>query len=418
MSKRTPKTAGYQDSVSSIFEGLSPWEIQDHFKERAKAAALSFGLELLEAETSALCGARYGREGECYRHGKERTTLTLGAARYPVERPRIRSGDGSREVYPESLAKLRRVDLLDAEMHKRMLRGASTRNYEGVIEGYSDKIGISKSSVSRAFIRSSQKELDAINGDSLSAHEFVALIVDGIEIDGTTVIAALGVTKELHKIPLGLKEGSTENAQVVTDLLASVIERDFKLYGERLVCVLDGAKALRKAVKSVFGSRAIIQRCWLHKLRNIMGYMPSNTHAELRGRIKKIMGLVTLALAQVAYKQLRKWLLSFSHDAAQSLDEAGDELLQLHALGVTGELRKCLTTTNAIESLFSVVRRKCKRVKNWNSTNTNQKMRWVAAAIKEHQQDGMRKMRGKNQISALLKQLSKRDTLDQTKKAA
>ncbi|MBE9108257.1 transposase [Nodosilinea sp. LEGE 07298] len=406
MTKRTEKAVreqGVGGTVQGLFSNLSGEDVQAAMLERAKMAALAFGVELLEQEVLSLCGARYGRDGEFYRYGSEKSSAIVGAARYPITRPRIRGPEG--EVYPEALEKLRSVDLLDTEVSKRMLRGVSTRNYEPVIESYSEKIGISKSSVSRAFIRASQKELDAINGDTLEGHAFVAVLIDGIEIAGTMVVAALGITEDLRKIPIGLKEGDTENAEVVTDLLTQIMGRGFTLYGERLLGILDGGKALKKAVKKVFGERALIQRCWLHKLRNIRAYIPEKMHSQLLLRMRKLMGLATLPLAQMAYKELRAWLESISHEAAASLDEAGVELLTVHALGVTGELRKCLTTTNAIESLFSVVRRKCRKVKNWNSNETKQKVRWCAAAIRDHEKNGMRRLRGVKQRNILLNAL-------------
>jgi transposase-like protein len=403
MSKKTTDKPVDQEKIVGIFSGLNPESIQDLFEARARQAALALGVELLEQDVERLCGARYSRSGECSRYGKEQTSIQIGGARYGFERPRIRGEEG--EVYPPTLKKLRGQDLLDEEMKQRMLLGVSTRNYEKVIEGYSKKVGVSKSSVSRAFKRASKKDLDAINQGDLSEHTFVALAIDGLEIAGRTVIAALGITDGLEKLPLGLLEGDTENSEVVTDLLSTLRERGFSLHCEKILCLLDGSKALKKAVISVFGSRALIQRCWLHKLRNIQSYIPKSYHETLVWRMRKLMGLNAYKEAQMEYRSLRKWLEGISHSAANSLDEAGEELLTLHKLGITGELRKSLSSTNIIESLFSVVRAKLQNVKNWKSRKTVQTLRWVAAAILQHKKNKMRKLRGMNQRTKLIQAL-------------
>lgn len=404
--KKTKKQGNNQEKVVGIFSGLDPESLQVLFEERAKQAAFSLGVELLERDVESLCGARYSRkgEGDCYRFGSEQTSIVIGGARYRLERPRIRGAAG--EVYPSTLRKLREQDVLDEQMKQRMLRGVSTRNYEEVIEGYSDKVGVSKSSVSRAFERASQKDLDAINDASLSEYRFVALVIDGIEVAGTTLIAAVGVTDELEKVPLGLREGDTENAEVVSDLLANIMERDFALRCKKLLCLLDGSKALKKAVRSTFGNRALIQRCWLHKLRNIQGYIPKRYHREVHLKLSRIMGLKSLSDAQDELKSLRSFLAGISDSAVTSLDEAGQELLTLHDLGVTGELRKSLYSTNLIESLFSVVRTKCANVKNWKSKTKTQKTRWIAASILEHKKK-MRKLRGVTQKHTLIDALDR-----------
>jgi len=416
MKKKTRESVEKQGKIVGIFSGLNPESIQELFEERAKQAAFSLGVELLERDVESLCGARYARkaDGECYRFGKEQTSVTIGGARYPLERPRIRGTEG--EVYPSTLKKLREQDLLDKEIKERMLVGVSTRNYEKVIEGYSDKIGVSKSAVSRAFQRSSQKDLDEINHSQLTGHLFVGLAIDGIEVAGSTLIAAVGITDALEKLPLGLIEGSTENSEVVIDLLTSIEERGFRLRCEKLLCLLDGSKALKKAVMSVFGQRALIQRCWIHKLRNIQGYIPKRYHQELHLKLSRLMGLKSFQEAKSELLAIRKWLSGISDSAVASLDEAGEELLTLHQLEISGELRKSLSSTNMIESLFSVVRRKCRNVKNWKSKRSKQKMRWIAASILDHSKNKMRKLRGLNQRTKLIQALG--DTLEKQKLSA
>lgn len=396
-----------QGELLGVIAGLEPEVIQAVLLERAKQAALTMAVALLEQDAEALCGQRYERKnaGLSYRGGHEQTAVVVEGAKYTVQRPRVRKNN--REVALPTLAKLQSQDLLDAQMHQRMVLGVSTRNYDQVIDGYSEKLGVARSSVSRAFIRASQKDLDTINDGKLEAHAFVALLIDGVEIGGRTVVVALGITAAMEKIPLGLREGDTENSEVVKDLLASLQERGFTLHCERLLAIIDGAKALKKALRHVFGERAVIARCWLHKERNLRGYLPERAHGALHWRLKKLMALNSLTDARTELAALREWVAGLSAQAAASLDEVGEELLTLHALGITGELRKSLSSTNLIESLFSVVRDKIHRVKNWKSQRSQQILRWVAASILAHRKK-MRRVRGMAQAEELIAALGRR----------
>jgi putative transposase len=266
--------------------------------ERAKQAALAMAVALLEQDAEELCGERYERkrEGQGYRGGHGQTSVVVEGAKYGIRRPRVRKAN--REVALPTLSKLQSQKLLDQQMRQRLVLGVSTRNYEQVINSYSEKLGVSRSSVSRAFVRASQKDLDSINEGKLEAYGFVSLMIDSLEVGGRTVVAALGVTAEIEKIPVGLREGDTENSEVVKDLLASMQERGFTLHCERLLAVIDGAKALKKALRQVFGERVVIQRCWLHKERNLRAYLPERVHGTLHWRLKKVMALNSLADAR------------------------------------------------------------------------------------------------------------------------
>ncbi len=394
MNSRKSTSPTGQPVFPAIAAMLSPEQLQEMLVERSRTAALALGVELLEAEVMHLCGPMYARkagDGLCHRGGSEETTILLDGGKVRVRRPRVRGALG--EVALPLLSKLRDQDLLDDEIRDRMLRGVSTRNYEPVVSAYSKKLGVSKSSVSRAFVRSSRKALDEINHADLSEHAFVAIMVDGVEYAGRSVIVALGITSTLQKIPLGVREGDTENADVVRDLLAGIVERGFRLHCERLLAVLDGAKALRRAVLDVFGERAVIQRCWLHKLRNLKAYVPRQHHAQLHWRMKKLMGLVRHDEAIRELESFAHWLSQISQDGEASLREAGRELLTVHALGLPRGLRQSLSTTNPIESLIGSVRERTGRVKNWKSRKTTQILRWVASSLRHHQPN-MRRLRG------------------------
>lgn len=371
---------------------LTSREVETMLMERGRLAALSFGMELLEQEVGLLCGRPHQRKhGElCYRGGSEKSSILIDGAKYPIRRPRINDDDGEREL--ETLHRLQDRDLFDDRIADRMMKGVTTRNYEPVISAYAKKLGVKKSSVSRAFKRASQEQLDEINQSSLKDQSFIGIVVDGVEFQGRTVIGALGITPTLEKIPLGIREGDTENSEVVKDLLSSIIERGFVLHCQRLLAIIDGSKALRKALTDVFGDRLLTQRCWIHKLRNLLKYAPDSHHRQIQWRMKKLMSIVNYAEALKELNSLTQWLSTISVEAEHSMQEVGGELLTLHQLGISGTLRRSLTTTNMIESLLSVVRRKTNRVTNWQNDKT-QILRWVAASICSHR-SRMRRIMG------------------------
>ena len=408
--------------VSQIQDELSSIDLQELLLERAKNALLRTAVELMEQDMERLCGVRFGRKSEtglCHRGGSEQTSLMLDGAMHALRRPRARKDGG--EVELPSLAKMRDRDLLDRQMQARLVRGVSTRNYEKVVSGFADKTGISKSSVSRAFKRSSKKDLEEINSSDLSLYRFVAILIDGTNIGGRMVIVAVGITDESQKIPLGLKEGDTENAAVVKDLLSSLTARGFIFKTSRILAMLDGGKALRAAVKALWGDAVLIQRCWLHKARNIEGYLPKTNHAQLWRRMKKMMGLSSKAAAEAEFKSIAKWLRLLSHDAEKSLLEAGEELLTVHDLGITGEFRNALSTTNAVESLIGVSKTKLRNVKNWgyhpktgDGVPRDKALRWVATAIQTHRPKLRRLRGGKEQLKTLINNLSIVDSIQKT----
>jgi transposase-like protein len=393
-----------QNQAQSLHNLLSPAQVQEDLMERCKLAALRIGTDLLEEEVRALCGAEYSRkgEGQCYRGGSDRTRIIIDGGKFSITRPRVRNETG--EVQLDMLDKLQHQDLLDEKMKRAMISGVSSRQYHEVVQGYSDKLSVSKSSVSRAFTRASQKDLDAINGSELSEHSFVALMLDGFEIGGQMIIAALGITNKMEKIPLGLKEGSSENAEVTTDLLTSIKERGFTTATSFFLAVIDGSKALRKALKQVFGDKVLIQRCWLHKLRNLKKYVPDKLHGTLLWRLKKIMNLTSLADAEKEMDSFARWLEGVSHGALESLKETAGELLTLHALGTTGILRRSLNNTNMIESMIAGARRRLRKVTKL-SPKSNQRLRWAASSILA-QQKGFQRLRGYKDAPGLIAALT------------
>jgi len=241
-----------QLDLSQLSRELSSIDIQQMLLARAKNSVLEMAIDLLEQDMERLCGKPFGRkfEGMSHRGGSEKTSLLCDGAQYSLRRPRARNADD--EIELPSLSKLRDRDLLDSQMQSRMVRGVSTRNYEDVISGFVEKTGISKSSVSRAFKRSSKKDLEDINSSDLSQLRFVAILIDDTNIDGRMFVVAVGITDDSQKIPLGPIESDTENAMVVKDLLTSLTACGFTFKTSRLLGMLDGGKALRAAVLALW----------------------------------------------------------------------------------------------------------------------------------------------------------------------
>lgn len=401
-------------SISQLQRELSSIDVQSLLLERAKSAVLATAVELMEQDMERLCGRAFARKSDrdlCHRGGSDWTSLMVDGGKLPVQRPRARKN--GKEIELPSLTKMRDQDLLDRQMLTRIVSGVSTRNYAGVINGFAEKTGVAKSSVSRAFKRASKKDLDAINGADLSQYRFVAILIDGTGVGETTQVVAIGVTDDSQKIPLGIREGDTENANVAKDLLSSIMARNFTLAASRLLAVLDGGKALRAAVKALWGDAVVIQRCWLHKLRNIKDYIPEVNHGQLWKRMKRMMGINDQKAAQREFALLCDWLSTISHDAEKSLREAGAELLTVHELGLTGAFRNSLSSTNLIESLIGIAKSKMRNVRNWNyHPKTGPKVprdkasRWVAMAIQSHRAKMKRVKGGKEQIQTLINKLN------------
>ena len=408
--------------ISQLSHALSSVDLQRMLLTRAKDAVLATAVELMEQDMEQLCGVAFSRKGGdlCRRGGSELTSLCLDGAKFSVRRPRARK-DGE-EVSLPSLEKMKDIDLLDEQILSRLLRGVSTRNYSDVITGISEKTGVSKSSVSRAFKRASKKDLDNLNGADLSSHRFVAILIDGTGIGSQTMVVAVGITDDNQKVPLGLVAGDTENASVVKDLLSSIESRGFTFATKRILAVLDGGKALRSAVKALWGDSVVIQRCWIHKLRNIKDYIPDTNHGQLWRRMKRLMGLNSTVQAEAELRDLADWLSTISDDAVKSLAEARGELLTVHRLGLRGEYRNSLSSTNLIESLIGIVKTQSKKVKNWDyhpktraAVPRDKALRWTATAIESHR-NKMRRLRGgKNQIETFKNNLN---TIDLNKMIA
>ncbi len=356
---------------------------------------------LLDDEVQEHCGPRHqwGQSGrQATRHGRQAGYVCVGGQKLSIRRPRMRSTDGSGEVRLERYAQLQRPDALPHAFLRRMVRGVSTRDYEGVVDLATEGFGVKKSSVSRGFVRASGADLQSWSAHRLAGTRYVAVFIDGVEYAGETLLVALGVTDQGYKQVLGLRQGGTENAQIVASLLEELVERGLDT-SQPTLFVLDGAKALVVGVKRVFGQQAVIQRCQIHKRRNVQAHLPERHQAELDRRLAEAYGQSNFSQARSALASTVRWLHRISPDAAASLEEGLDETLTVIGLGVPDLLRRTLSSTNVIESALSVTRTVTARVKRWR--DGDMRRRWCGAGLMRAEEK-FRRVRGYKQIPQLL----------------
>ena len=335
--------------------------------------------------------------GEVRRHGSQRGVVCLATQKVRVRKPRLRKKGGvcapprrgdcapprrggkQAEVAIPAYEALRRDGALGEKLAAILLRGVSTRNYEGVIPEMAETCGVSKSSVSREFIAASAEQLQALAERRFDDLDLLIIYLDGVQFGAHHVMAAVGVDADGRKHVLGVAEGATENAVVVHGLLESLVERGVKPDRRRLF-VIDGSKALRAAIAAVFGAGHPVQRCRNHKIENVTGHLPQ----ELRDQVKAVMQAAYRLPADegiARLKQQASWLEREYPSAAASLREGLDETFTVNRLGLSASLRRCLATTNIVESPTSGVRLRTRRVTHWQSGEMV--LRWAAAALLE-----------------------------------
>jgi putative transposase len=347
--------------------------------------------------------------GDLRWHGRQGGVVNVGTSKLRVTRPRLRDRAG--EVVLPGYAALARVEKLSRRIADVLTCNVSTRKYTRVMYQCADEMGIARSSVSRHFIKESAHALEKLMAREFGDTDLVAIYVDGIIVAKHHLIAAIGVDATGVKHMLGLVSGSSENAKVVKDLLASLAERGVDMNLARL-WVIDGSKALRSAIEQVCGEAAHVQRCRIHKIRNVTERLPKTRAAQTRW----VMAQALKGDAEVGIQKLKahaKHLKAQHPDAAASLLEGLEELFTINRLGVTGELARCLATTNVIESPNSVVRRVGRRVTNYR--DVKMAMRWAAAGFLEAEKS-FRRLRGHQHIAALIRVM--RPAPIQLKKAA
>jgi len=375
-------------------------------REGLLAASVAIGLdvmgELMNAEVTELAGpkGKHDSARTAYRHGSEDGTVVLGGRKLPVRRPRVRA-DGE-EVHLESYDTFHAVDLLTEHTVAAMLAGLSTRRYAASLEPVGAAVqeeacATSRSAVSRRFNAATADRLHAFRTADLADRDWLICFVDGYDFAGHTMVSALGVTADGTKVPLGVVEGSTENATVVRGLISDLRDRGLTAEGG-ILFVIDGGKALRRAIKDVYGDRALIQRCRIHKERNVLDHLPAREHAWVRAKLHRAWSNPDADEAQRDLEPLARQLDKVNPDAAGSLREGLAEMFTVTRLKVTGTLLRTLSSTNPVESMIEIVRNRSRNVKHWR--DGDMRLRWAAAGMLAAQQQ-FRRVRGHGQLPAL-----------------
>ena len=389
-------------------------ELAGAAREGLLALAVGTGLQVLQTmlaeDVARLVGpkGRHNPARAAVRHGSEPGQVTLGGRRVRIRRPRVRSADGTRELPVPTYQAFAPTELLDQLVLERMLAKLSTRRYPAGLEPVGIGVeqaatGTSKSAVSRRFVAATEHALAELLAADLSELDLVALMVDGIRVAEHCCVVALGITIDGTKVPLGLAEGATENATVVGDLLVGLRDRGLDTTRPLLV-MIDGAKALRRAVTEVF-HHPVIQRCQLHKLRNVTDRLPQAVASTVAKRMRAAYRNPDPLIAQAELEALARELDRSHPGAAASLREGLAETLTIGRLGVPPTLARTLRSTNTIESMIEICRDHAANVKRWQ--DGQMVLRWIAAGMGEAAKQ-FRRVNGYLHLPAL------RVALDQT----
>ena len=365
------------------------------------------GLELMglvmEEEVRHLAGERHQQhEGRrAHRWGKEDGYCVVDGQKVPIQRTRLRTKD-KREQRLGSYELFQRSESMQAGVWDKMMRGLSTRNYGAVVKDFQDAYGIEKSAVSENFIEVSREKVKQLMERPLGELRLCAVLIDGTPFKDRQMIAALGIGCDGTKTVLGIREGATENTAVVSSLFSELVERGLDFSTPRLY-ILDGGKALASAVRKHAGETAFIQRCQVHKKRNVVDHLPDEYKADVRRKMQNAYGMADYPDAKRALDQLHRELMDLNPSAARSLEEGLEETLTVHKLRVPGQLRRTLASTNVIESAFSIVETVCRNVKRWRPGD--QIERWVGSGLLVAERQ-FRKVIGFRQIPLLLSSMA------------
>ena len=332
---------------------------------------------IMEDEVSWLSGARYQRRNS---HGTERWGTAHGSVivhgqKVPLQRPRIRSSSGDMKLGSYEL--FRREEDMQRRVWSRIMRGLTMRGYDPAMRERDRAFGLSKSSISDRFVLASTEQVNTLLKRDLSKLNLCALMVDGVEYHSEHFVVALGIDQTGAKTILGFHQGATENQPICDQLLNELVSRGLNLK-QSFMAVIDGGRAVRASIRK-HSEHALVQRCQLHKRRNITEHFADDQQKYWDRKLANAYDLFSYQDAKRALNQIQRELMDVNPSAARSLDEGLDETLTVHRLGVPAELRRVLRTTNPIESAFSRVRTVCQNVKRWR--DGDQRERWIGSAL-------------------------------------
>jgi putative transposase len=428
--RTTPKKAKAKaDAQRSVKEGavalpdavsVAVGQLAGELEEGLLAFAVGAGLQvlgaILDAEVTALAGpkGRHDPQRSAVRHGSDDGLVTLGGRQVSITRPRVRTADRSAEVALPTYELVSSTEVLGRMAMERMLAKVSTRRYSAALEPVGSAVtarsrGTSRSAVSRRFVAATETALAELMAQDLSALDLVALMVDGVHFAGHCCVVALGIDIEGTKHPLAVVEGDTENATLVTALLVGLREQGLDVT-RPILCVLDGAKALRSAVLAVF-DHPVLARCQLHKIRNVKGYLPDKVATVVERRMRAAYKNPDHLAGQGDLEALAKELERSHPGAAGSLREGLTETFTVARLGVAPTLARTLRSTNAVESMIEICRDHSRNVKRWDGGSMA--LRWCAAGLLEAKKQ-FRRVNGHLHLKALRTALNEHVGVDVT----
>lgn len=335
---------------------------------------------VMESEVRELAGERfqrYDRRG-VYRWGSESGFCMIDGQRVPIERPRVRSREKNLEIPLGSYELFQRASLMDETVWNKIMLGLTMRSYKQVVQQFADAYGLEKSATSDHFVEASRLKLKQLMTRSLEDIPLIAILIDGTIFKGQSIIVAIGIDRLGNKLVLGMEQGTTENTTVVQGLMDQMSARGVTFHQPRLY-LLDGSRALRAAVVRFAGDAAFIQRCQVHKIRNVTGYLPEAERPGVKFRMRAAYLQREAVDARNDLFKLHDELMEGNPSAAASLAEGLDETLTVIDLRISPRLSRTLSNTNIIESAFSLVAKICTQVKRWQGRD--HRLRWVASSL-------------------------------------
>ena len=385
-------------------------EVASSIEQMACQAGLLMMKAMIDDEVEQLAGPRGSHKDQMpgYRWGKEEGHAVFMGRKVALEKPRVRSKNGG-EMPLRRYQAFRHPQRMAQAVQEKVIRRVSTRDYEGVIGDICDGYGIDKSSVSRHWQAASARQLQEMLERDLSDLGIAVVLLDGKIFYDYTLIAAIGVDFEGRKHVLGLWPGASENADVCGALLDNLIERGLSTK-EKYLFILDGSKALKKAVTCRFGKQALIQRCRVHKENNIKSHLSPEHHKLLSMKLKAAWGETDYPKARRELQKVHDWLATINIAAARSLEEGFEDTLTVNKLKLPADLHRIFCCTNIIESAFSLTSDLCRNVKRWR--NANMAWRWAGTVLLEAQKR-FHRVRGFREMPLLLKTLEKTVATDQ-----
>ena len=410
------KVAKPSDQIKLSFSGMPEGEfdidgLMASLRMEYQALTVSAGAlvvqAIMNAECEQLAGEPYARKTEIDRWGSEDGYAVMGGQKVELQRPRLRNKQ-KQEVHLTSYERFQDEGRRTQAVFSRLVAGVSNRQYASTVEEFGKGYGISKSVISRKVVEATSEQLRNLCERDLSKLDLCVLVIDGVHVNKRVFIVVLGVETNGKKHILGMRQGATENSQVCTELFEDMERRGLQR-DRPILAVLDGSKALRSAVDRFFGARVFVQRCQLHKRRNVLDHLPDRYQAEFDRKMASAYSMRTYDDAKRVLEMTMGQLERINESAAQSLEEGLDETLTVHRLELPEILRKSFSTTNSIESTFSQGSTVMRNVKRWS--NENQLQRWVATSLLQAEKR-FRKVRGYKSMSVLVSALDARTRMN------